>query len=207
MDDLKKIVAGNLTELRRLNGITQAELAERLNYTDKAVSKWERGDSLPDVTVLKAIADMFNVTVDYLLREKHDAEERPDPADLLAKKIQTRNRAVITGLALLLVWLIATCVFVFPSLTGIDKSRVMIAFIYAVPVSMIVWLIFNSIWFNQRRNYLIISFLMWTVLGSVYLTDVVFRLNIPNSWLIFVLGVPGQIIIAVWSAISTKSNK
>ena len=205
MEDLKKTVAKNLTDLRRLNRLTQAELAARLNYSDKAVSKWERGDSLPDIAVLKTIADMFGVTVDYLLREEHDASEKPDPADLAARKLQLRNRAVVTGLALLLVWLIATCLFVFPSLVGIEKSKVMIAFIYAVPVSMIVWLIFNSIWFNTRRNYLIISLLMWTVLASVYLTDLVFGFGIPNSWLIFVLGVPGQIIIAVWSTI--KSSK
>ena len=201
MEDLKNTIAKNLIELRKLNRLTQADLAVRLNYSDKAISKWERGESLPDVTVLKTIADMFGVTVDYLLREEHDASEKPDPADLAAKKIQLRNRAVITGLALLLVWLIATCMFVFPSLTGIDKSKVVIAFVYAVPVSMIVWLIFNSIWFNKRRNFFIISLLMWTVLASVYLTDIIFGLSIPNSWLIFVLGVPGQIIIAVWSAI------
>ena len=207
MEDLKKTVAKNLIDLRQLNKLTQAELAERLNYSDKAVSKWERGDSLPDVTVLKTIADMFNVTVDYLLREEHDAAEKPDPADQLAKKIQRRNRIVITGLALLLVWLVATCVFVFPSLVGIEKSKVMIAFIYAVPVSMIVWLVFNSIWFNQRRNFLIISLLMWSTLSSVFLTDQIFRLGIPNSWLIFVLGVPGQIIVIVWSALTVEQDE
>ena len=71
MDELKNIIAENLQSLRRDAGMTQAALAEKLNYTDKAVSKWERGESVPDVAVLRDIADLFGVTVDYLLRSDH----------------------------------------------------------------------------------------------------------------------------------------
>ena len=69
MDDLRRVLAENISELRKSNNLTQAEFAERLNYSDKAVSKWERGDSLPDVIVLKTIADMYGVGLDDMLRE------------------------------------------------------------------------------------------------------------------------------------------
>ena len=78
MDDLKLIVAANITDLRKKNNITQAELAQRLNYTDKAVSKWERGESLPDVAVLKQIADIFSVKIDYLVTAEHP-DKAPEP--------------------------------------------------------------------------------------------------------------------------------
>ena len=52
MDNLNYIVSKNLSDLRKRNGLTQAELAEKLNYSDKAVSKWEKGESLPGVEVL-----------------------------------------------------------------------------------------------------------------------------------------------------------
>ena len=69
MEDIKPIIAKNITALRQGAKMTQIELAERLNYSDKSVSKWERAESLPDITVLKAIADMFEVPLDYLVRE------------------------------------------------------------------------------------------------------------------------------------------
>jgi transcriptional regulator with XRE-family HTH domain len=75
MSDLKTIIARNIIELRRKNNMTQLELAEKLNYTDKAVSKWERGESLPDIAVLKTIADMFGVGLDYLVSEDHSGTE------------------------------------------------------------------------------------------------------------------------------------
>ncbi len=71
MQDLKPIIAKNIAELRKAASMTQIELATRLNYSDKAVSKWERGESIPDVGVLKEIADLFEVRVDYLLTEDH----------------------------------------------------------------------------------------------------------------------------------------
>ena len=67
MSDIKAIIAKNITALRQNHKMTQIELAEKLNYSDKAVSKWERGESVPDISVLKQIADLFGVTVDYLL--------------------------------------------------------------------------------------------------------------------------------------------
>ena len=74
MEELKMIIAGNIGQLRRDAGITQLDLAEHLNYSDKAVSKWERGESIPDIVTLKAIADRFSVSVDYLLRADHPLE-------------------------------------------------------------------------------------------------------------------------------------
>ena len=58
MDDVRGALAANLAELRKEENLTQAEFAAQFNYSDKAVSKWERGDSLPDVVMLKTIADL-----------------------------------------------------------------------------------------------------------------------------------------------------
>ena len=105
---LKNIIAQNIAELRRNNNMTQIELAEKLNYSDKAISKWERGESIPDVAVLKNIADIFLVSVDYLLEETH---KRPMPPAAQATT-RKRRRGVITWLGVLLVWMVATISFV-----------------------------------------------------------------------------------------------
>ena len=88
MDDLKVIISENITQLRKEHGLTQADLAEKLNYSDKAVSKWERAESLPDITVLKAMADLFNVKVDYLLTAEHEQEGQRET--IIGEKIKKK---------------------------------------------------------------------------------------------------------------------
>lgn len=172
--------------------MTQLELAEKLNYTDKAVSKWERGESIPDVAVLKTIADLFGVTVDYLLTAEHKTT-----VPVLSRLESTlRSHRVITGLSILLVALLATLIFVILDLLPGERGGAWLSFIWAVPVGSIVWLVFNSIWFNRHLNYLIISILVWSTLTATHITALFFGVNI---WLIYVLGVPGQAIILLWS--------
>ncbi|MBQ9781316.1 MAG: helix-turn-helix domain-containing protein [Clostridia bacterium] len=205
MQDMRLVIAKNLTELRKARGMTQLELAEKLNYSDKAVSKWERGESLPDITVIKTIADLFEVTVDYLITEEH-AEPLPPPEATKPpkKKLSLRTAAAITGMSILLVCLIAAFLF-FILCYAIPSSHViyrLLPFIYSVPIASIVWLVMNSIWFNRRRNYLIISLLMWSTLGAIWLTVLPFI----NLWLIFILGIPGEAIILLWSGMRFKKK-
>jgi transcriptional regulator with XRE-family HTH domain len=196
--DVKQIIAKNITALRQMHKMTQIELAEKLNYSDKAVSKWERGESIPDVIVLKSISDLFGVTLDYLLQEDHitDAET---PQNIPCCK--HRNHTVVTILSILLVWLVATLCFVSLDIVCPEAKAKWLSFVYGVPITMIVWLIFNSIWFNRRRNYLIISLLMWSVLTSLFLTLTAFGYPL---WKFFLLGIPGQIGIYVWSRFQRK---
>ena len=194
---LKNIIAQNIAELRRENNMTQLELAEKLNYSDKAISKWERGESIPDVAVLKNIADIFLVSVDYLLEETHK-KIAPPAAHTTVRK---RRRSVITWLGVLLVWMVATISFVTLQLIFPTEISAWLNFIWAVPVSALVWLIMNSVWFNRRRNYLIVSLLMWTVLAAAHITLLVVGVNV---WLIYLLGIPAQIIIFLWSGVAIK---
>lgn len=194
MQALKDVIAANIVLLRRDANMTQLELAEKLNYSDKAVSKWERGESIPDITVLKQIADLFQVSLDFLVQEEHPVKH--EGKQTLRQRI--RNHGFITGICVLLVWLIATLVFVILDISMRNPTRHWLSFIYAVPVSMIVWLVFNSIWFKPHRNFLIVSLLMWSILISLYLSFIVFSMNL---WLLFAVGLPGQLIILLWSRV------
>ena len=196
MENTKQIIAKKIHELRTARDMTQIDLAERLNYSDKAISKWERAESMPDITVLVQLAELFDVSMDELIRDKRPPE--PETAPKPDRRIQ---HALILGMSVLLVLLIATLVFVILVLTDTAKQYSWLCFVFAIPVSMIVWLVLNSIWFNQRRNYWIISLLMWSVLLTIYLSLLPFGYNI---WLIFLLGIPGQIIIYLWSGLHRK---
>ena len=195
MNNIKSIIAQNITDLRRAKGMTQLELAEQLNYSDKAVSKWERAESMPDVLVLVEIADLFEVPLDYLVRAEHPQKEIQSSEEALSA---TYRKGYISGISILLVWLIAVLVYILISFFAKDAHSQWLSFVYAIPVSAIVWLGFNSIWFNPRLNYFIVSLLMWSVFLSIQLT--LLSLNI-KAGLIYLLGIPGQIIIILWALI------
>lgn len=199
MKELNDVIAANISELRKTSGMTQNDLAEKLNYSDKAVSKWERGESIPDVSVLKAIADNFGVTVDFLLTREHKAylEEKREN-----RKRKRGNRVIITLISVVIVWLIAVFLFLnFDSFLPNLKGSWLV-FIYAVPVSCIVTLVFNSIWGKRIFNFVFSSLILWTLLTSIYLSIMV--AGGGHVWLLFVLGVPGQIILFLFSRLRLK---
>ena len=170
--------------------MTQAELADVLNYTDKAVSKWERGEAIPDVTVLKQIADYFGVSVDYLLHKEHKESE-----GLAHKsaKARSKNRFIITMICAVSVFVLATVAFAVSYYLGAVKPPSWIYFIYAAPVCATVVLVLNSVWGKRRLNFIIVSALLWSLLASVYFTALtVFSLNI---WVMFIVGAPAQLVI------------
>ena len=183
MEDMKKIVAGNITRVRTSLGLTQAQLGEKLNYSDKSVSKWERGESIPDVFVLKTIANLGNVTVDYLLHT-HEGEDFLRAEDPTGRRY---SRRFITLTVLAGIWTLAVLVFVVLWICGIFFWLV---FVYAVPVSLITLLVLNSVWGDRRWNLYIVSGIVWGVICSLYLTALKL-----NWWQLFLLGLPAQIII------------
>ena len=67
----QELLAKNLVYYRKASGLTQLELAEKFNYSDKSISKWERGEGFPDVFVLKSLADFYGITVDDFYLEEH----------------------------------------------------------------------------------------------------------------------------------------
>ena len=197
LENLNHIIANNLTELRKTAKMTQADVASRLNYSDKAVSKWERGESMPDIHILKTLADMYRVSVDYLLEENHGEASIPEKA----KRIIHNNRMIITLLAVSLVWLVATVMYVILGLAMGTLTKLWLAYVAAVPVSLVVLLVFNSIWFNRKFNFAIITGLVWSVLLFTFLL-----FEIERMWLIFLIGIPAQLIIVFWSRLKSAKN-
>lgn len=200
MEDIKSRVAKNITELRIQNNMTQLELAEKLNYSDKTISKWERADSSPDISVLVELADLFGVSLDYLVRSENIAETAKEAKPQKGKY----NRRAISYIAESAAWIVAVLAFIVTTLILKETKFQWLYFVYALPVAIIVKLVLNSIWFNPRHNYLIISALMWSILAAIHITLLYFAINVA---LIYILGIAGQIVIVMWSFINKpKSN-
>lgn len=197
MEDIKNNVAKKITELRTLNNMTQLELAEKLNYSDKTISKWERAESSPDIAVLVEIADLFGVTLDYLVRSENVEEAVSE----CKKKEVTFNRRAVSYIAEGGGWIVALFAFIITTLITNHMTFQWLYFVYALPVVLIIKLIFNSIWFNSRYNYLIISALLWAILATIHITFLYFKINVS---LIYLLGVAGQFVIVLASRIKKQ---
>ena len=208
-DKLKKQIGANIAAYRKRAGLTQAGLAEKLNYSDKAVSKWERGESAPDVQTLVALAALYEVTVNDLLvdpnalPEETGAVQRVMGAAVEKTLKRKADKRIILGLSSLLVWFVALLIFVVVSSFDIPNSW--IAFFYAVPADAIVMLSLRSAWRDFRWNQALISLLVWGSLLSLYMTGLVFF--DWNLWRIFLLGIPGQAAIFLWFRMFRSSGK
>ena len=198
MENLKAIFAENLTRLRTEAGMTQLELGEALCYTDKAVSKWERAESIPDVTVLLQMARMFHVTVDDLLKpEKEWARPAPEPESPERQRIKRKNAYLIILISLLGIATAAALVFVILWLAHVPDWRI---FVYALPVVFITWLVLNSTLLEGHRNRFIVMGLVTSLLATVYVALI--RLN---PWPLLLLAIPLNLV--VWISFHIKVRK
>lgn len=208
-DKLKKQIGANIVSYRKRFGLTQAKLATKLNYSDKAVSKWERGESAPDVQTMVQIAELFDVSVNDLLVDPNALPENPGKVErvmeLAVEKTLKRkaDKRIILMLSSVLVWSVALLIFVV--LSSLDIPRSWLAFIYAVPADAIVMLSLRSAWRDFRWNRALISVIMWGGLLSIYITLQQF-LHV-NIWRMFLLGIPGQVAILLWFQLYRKSAK
>lgn len=199
-EKLKFQLGANIVSYRKRYHMTQAELAEKLNYTDKAVSKWERGESMPDVVTLVQLAELFGVTVNELLVDPNELPENTGAMEKAMEKVVQKtlkrkaDKRIILSLSSVLVWFVALLLFVVISSLDVPKSWV--AFIYAVPVNAVVLLSLRSAWRDFRWNQFLVSAIMWGGILSVYITLLVFVQW--DMWKLFLLGVPGQVAILLW---------
>ena len=197
---LKAQIGTNISNLRKSQGLTQAGLAEKVNYSDKAVSKWERGESAPDILTLVSIAQVLGVTVDDLLTDPNALPEQTGAVqqamDQVVQKTLKRkaDKRIIVQLSAVRVWFVALFFYVVLSSSGVPNSW--LAFFWAIPADAIVVLSLRSAWRDFRSNRTLISVLMWGSLLSIYMMLLV--LLQANVWRIFLLGLPGQLAIWLW---------
>ena len=179
---LRERFAKNLTHYRKALGLTQIELAEKLNYSDKSISKWERGDGLPDLAVTVQLAEIFGLTPNDLLAEKPRK-----------KLLTTRNKIIITLLSMGVAWLVATVLFFLCEILFPNIKVWWLFYIYAIPISAIVGIVFSCIWWKKIHLFAAISTLIWSVALCVMLT-----VSVPKISLIFIVAAVVQILTILW---------
>lgn len=196
MNDIKVIIGKNLAELRKRKKYTQLDLANILQYSDKAISKWEKGDSLPDIEVLYNICNLYGVTLDYLT---HEGTYKDKKEYLQKEKKYSRNKIIITLLSVIIAWFVAILGFV--SLLIYSKIAFWPLFIWPIPVTFLLLLIFNCIWGKKPLRFFYISCLIWTLITAIFLQFIYLDINI---WPLFLIGIPSQVATILWSGIKRK---
>lgn len=198
--ELNEIISHNLIELRKKNKLTQMELAEKLNFSNKSISKWESGEAVPSVEVLQKMATLYNVKLDYFVNITHDESDVKHEEEKKPKHTNRYiyNRLTISLLCICVVWIVATYMFVIsPTLF----APTFLPFVWSLPLSFLMAVIFNSIWGKPEHTFWYLSFLNWTLITSLFFT-------IPNYfWQIYFLGIPIQIVILLCANLVLNNKK
>ena len=178
-EQLKTIVARNLATYRKISGLTQLEIAERLNYSDKAISKWESGGSLPDLYTLTQLAAIYGIGVNDFLKERK----------IIQGFIANRKRNILALFTTGIVYFVACIIFiVFVFLIPIERPW--LPFVFGVPVTSIALIVLYSVWKKPLLQFIFISLLVWGLAVSLDVT-----LPQTASWTYYIVAIPVQIII------------
>lgn len=179
-ENLKRNVAENLKKFRKKNNLTQTQLAQKLNYSDKSISKWERMEGVPDIIILSKLADLYGISVDVFIRD----------ADTIAFPKLKKKRQLISLISFTGVWVLATIVYVILSLFIKGSFENWLVFIYAIPLSLITTVVFTKLWGSNTQQFISVSLLLWSLILSIFLS-----FNLVKLWLLFVAAGALQLLL------------
>jgi len=200
MQELAKVVGDNLAKLRKKKGLTQGQIAEKFHYTDNSISKWEHGESLPDLAIVKELAFFYGVTIDYLT-EKHEEVK----ADIKTPISELINKQLVIALSVLFVWSVAAVIYLSFLIKKITVWDSWLAFIWAIPLTAIVLAIFDSIWNRHRLSLPLSLAIAWSLIIATYIEIACDMLEGGwRFWFILLCGIPLTIALVIANKVIKK---
>lgn len=190
MDELKETIAKNLINLRTQAQLTQLQLAEKLNYSDKAVSKWERGEAIPDLRVLIQLAALYNISVDDIISPSVEKVVRPKMND-------KKKRLLITLLSVGLVWFVATVMFMIFFFIPQTDGYAYLAYICAPFCCAVLLMVFSTKWGNWITNMLACSLIIWTAAVIFHVFVIAFA-DFDKMYFLYIVAGVFEILIILW---------
>ncbi len=208
--DFRKRTGNNISYYRKANGMTQSALGEKLNYSDKAVSKWERGESVPDIYVIYQMSELFDCSVNDIIGQS-SKEISSETIDELAKTKQFR-RIMITALSVGLLWLVSSVIYfvtdlIINGIYGLGQKDIILVFLYSVPASFIITLVFSKLWGRIWQQAVSVSGILWSGVVSLTVSFNVFNFAEKSGYKIFIAAAVFQVIIILWYVMRKKSEK
>jgi len=194
-EQLTRDIARNITYYRKMAGLTQSELAELLTYSDKSISKWERGEGVPDVHVMMRMAEAFGVTMNDLVA--------PETAETKEVRKPIKERTLIPMLSMGLVYLVVAICFFIIKLAAPDMERAWLVFLYGLPISCIVLIVFMNLWWNNFLRCLSVSALIWSFSVCIVCT----LPQMQSIHFIFIIAAVMQILTILWYLLIAKPRR
>ncbi len=188
-ENIREIIRKNIITLRKKNGLTQIDLANKINYSDKAVSRWEKGEVVPDVETLQSLSNVFGVSLTYMFETHNYGKEE--------KHLPNKNELLLHFTSLCSIWIFIIVLFVYLKL--IYNYTFWQLFVWGVPATILDTLIANRKWGNSILRTILQSTLLWSLTTCFYL-----QFLSQNLWLIFLIGIPIQATILLKLFITKK---
>ena len=188
MEELKSIISGNIVALRKKNKLTQIELSKQINYSDKAISRWETGEVVPDVETLNSLAKVFDVPVTYFFEYHKDIDVQ------LSKP--SKNQALSHFSTLSIIWTVLAIVFVY--FKEFRNESIWQIFVWGIPLCCAALLFLYKKWELLVPKFIIKTILCWSFLTALYLS-----LLHMNLWMVYIIGIPIQFTI-ITSSLKNK---
>ncbi len=201
LDELTHIVAKNIVYYRKMNHMTQVDLAKKISYSDKAISKWERAEALPDVYILSLLSEVFGITVNELLKESSIEEIKNNKKRSQGSFIF--NKVFISLLSSGLVLFISVALFAILTMIFPNEKRFWVVFIYAIPIISIIFIVFAKLYWTKLTRFIFISTLNWSIALSIFITLEEFY-PIDYSWLLFIISAAFEILTIFWYLRKTR---
>ena len=200
MENIRQVVCENLISLRKSHKYTQLELSKKINYSDKAISRWEKGEVLPDYEVLNTIAGVYGVDIAYFF-QKHETFDDINEEIKKEEEKKVRNNIFMYILSCFVIFTLATIIFV--SLLTLKNINMWTIFVLAIPVSCGVLLYFNYKFSkNTIMRFILVTIIAWTTLIFVYLQLIKY-----NIWPLFLVGAPLQGVIVFYTLMTGGFKK
>ncbi len=200
MDELKQTIANNLIELRTQAKLTQLQLAEMLNYSDKAVSKWERGEAIPDLRVLIQLAEIYHITVDDIISP-------PTPKKSVRPKMNIgKKRLLISLLTTGLVWFIATGIFMIFYFIPTTEKHAYLTFVFAPFAMAIPLIVYSARWGNWITNIVTCSLLIWAAAVIFHVFVIAFT-EFYKIYFIYIVAGVFEVLIVLWFTLKHVSKR
>ena len=193
MEDVKAIVSNNLVRLRKASGLTQADLAKQINYSDKAISRWEKGEVIPDLETIYALSEVYHVPVSAITEKAPEKEEPEEPPSAVRQKVLSQIFLLCE------VWFIISAVYVYLKLTR--GTNLWQLFVWGVPASALAIWVFNR---KERAGLLLFitaSVFTWSLITCVYL-----HLISSHPWYLYFIGLPLQGLILIRYLFNYRQN-
>ena len=183
MENIREIVAKNIATLRKESNLTQIELAQKINFSNKAISRWEQGEVLPDIETIQKLSEIFNVPISSILEEQDDNKKR--------KISKLTKKDILSHIFLICeIWVVIGVIYAYLNIS--KGSNLWQIFLWGVPATALFLIIQN----RKKKNN-ILSFVFTTIFVWSFITSLFLHLLESCPWYFFLLGIPVQGMLIV----------